>query len=105
MQVGAELFDQGLLAAGSRQQSTVEREGIEGPEEAQALDEFTYKRVHRNHSFRLQLAEGHVNRPPIRAEIAEAIIGKVGTFADTHTCMAQQQEDVGWQIVAAQQLL
>ena len=39
------------------------------------------------------------------ADIAKAIAGKVGTFTDAHTGMAQQQEDVGGQIVAAEQLL
>jgi hypothetical protein len=105
VQVGAQLFDQGLLAAGARQQPTIGREGIERAEEAQALDEFTYKRVHRNHSFRLQLAEGHVNGPTIRTDIVKAIIGEVGAFADAHAGMAQQQEDVGRQIIAAKQLL
>ena len=69
------------------------------------LDEITDKRVYRDHSFRLQLAEGHVNCPAIRTDIVEAITGKVGTFTDAHTGMAQQQEDVGRQVVAAEQLL
>ena len=69
------------------------------------MDEFTYKRVDRDHSLRLQLAERHVNRPTIRADIVEAIIGKVGTFTDAHTGVAQQQEDVGRQIIAAEQFL
>jgi hypothetical protein len=44
-----------------------------------------YKRVYRDHSFRLQLAEGHVNYPAIRTDIAEAIVAEVGTFTDAHT--------------------
>ena len=95
----------GLLAARAGQQTAVGREWIERTEEAQALDEFTNKRVYRDHSFRLQLAERHVNRPTIRTDIVEAIIGKIGTFADAHTGMAQQQEDVGGQIIAAEQFL
>ena len=39
------------------------------------------------------------------ADVAKAIIGKVDTFTDAHTGMAQQQEDIGRQIVAAEQLL
>jgi hypothetical protein len=53
------------------------------------VDEFTYKRVYRDHSFRLQLAERHMNRPTIRTHIVEAIIGKVGAFTDAHAGMAQ----------------
>jgi len=56
-------------------------------------------------AFRLQLAEGRVNRSAIRTGIVEAITGKAGTFTDAHTGMAQQQEDVGGQIVAAEQFL
>ena len=66
------------------------------------MDEFTDERVYRDHSFRLQLAERNVNRPTIRADIVEAIIGKIGAFTDAHPGMAQQQEDVGRQIIAAQ---
>ena len=69
------------------------------------MNEFTYKRVHRDHSFRLQLAERNVNGPTIRADIVEAIIGKIGTFADAHPGVAQQQEDIGGQIIAAEQFL
>ena len=43
-----------------------------------------------------------MNRPTIRADIVEAIIGEVGAFTDAHAGMAQQQEDVGRQIIAAQ---
>ena len=39
------------------------------------------------------------------ADVAKAIPGKIDTFTDAHTGMAQQQEDVGRQIVAAEQLL
>jgi len=46
-----------------------------------------------------------VNRSAIRTGIVEAITGKAGTFTDAHTGMAQQQEDVGGQIVAAEQFL
>ena len=70
-EVGAQLSDQGLLAVGTGQQPAIGRQGIERTEEAQALDEFTDKRVYRDHSFRLQLAERHVNRPTIRSRHCE----------------------------------
>ena len=46
-----------------------------------------------------------MNGPTIRSDVAKAIPGKVDTFTDAHTGVAQQQEDVGRQIVAAEQLL
>ena len=46
-----------------------------------------------------------MNCPTIRSDVAKAIPGKVDTFTDAHTGVAQQQEDVGRQIVAAEQLL
>ena len=69
------------------------------------MNELTDKQVHRDHSLGLQLAERNVNRPSIRSDMVEAIIGKIGTFPDAHSGVAQQQEDVGRQIVAAEQFL
>jgi hypothetical protein len=67
--------------------------------------EFTDERVHRDHSLGLQLAKRNVNRPAVRAEIVEAIIGKIGTFANAHSGVALQQEHIGGQIVAAEEFL
>ena len=88
-----------------RASSLPSREWVERTEEAQTMDELTNKRVDRDHALRLQLAERNVNRPTIRADIVEAIIGKIGTFPDAHSGVAQQQEDVGGQIIAAEQFL
>jgi hypothetical protein len=46
-----------------------------------------------------------VNYPTVRVNIAKAVIGEIDAFATAHTSMAEQQEDVGRQIVAAEQLL
>ena len=46
-----------------------------------------------------------MNGPTIRSDIAKAIPGKIDTFTDAHTGVAQQQEDVGGQVVATEQLL
>jgi len=46
-----------------------------------------------------------VNRPLIGAGSVETIEGKVGRFADAHAGVTKQQEDVGAEIVAAQQFL
>ena len=69
------------------------------------MNEFADERVHRDHSLGLQLAKRNVNRPPIRADIVKAILGKIDTFTDAHTGVALQQEHIGSQIVAAEQLL
>ena len=69
------------------------------------MDEFTDKRVDRDHALGFQLAERNVNRPSIRAGIMEAVIGKIDTFPDAHSGMAQQQQDIGGQIIAAEQFL
>ena len=46
-----------------------------------------------------------MNGPTIRSDIAKAVPGKIDTFTDAHTGVAQQQEDVGRQVVATEQLL
>src|SRR3954451_11935010 len=46
-----------------------------------------------------------MNRPTIRTNIVEAIIGEIRTFTDAHAGMAEQQEDIGRQIIATHQLL
>ena len=69
------------------------------------MNEFTDERIDRDHALGLQLAERNVNGPPIRAGIVEAIIGKIDTFADAHSGVAQQQQDIGGQIIAAEQFL
>ena len=69
------------------------------------MDDLTDKRVDRDHALGLQLAERNVNRPSIRAGIMEAIIGKINTFPDAHSGVAHQQQDIGGQIIAAEQFL
>src|SRR5262245_9508132 len=88
-QIRSQLFDQGLLAFVACQEPAVSGEEVERAKEAQALDEFTYKRVHGDYSFWLQLAEWHMNRPAVGAQIVEAIIGEVGAFSDAHAGMAK----------------
>jgi hypothetical protein len=78
---------------------------VERAEEAQTLNELTDKRVYWDHTFCFQFAEGNMNGPTIRSDIAKAIPGKIDTFTDAHTGVALQQEDVSRQIVAAEQLL
>ena len=53
----------------------------------------------------LQFAERHVDGPLVRAYRVQAIIRKVDTLADAHAGVAQQQEDIAGEIVAAEQFL
>jgi len=46
-----------------------------------------------------------VNGPPLRAGTMQAIIGKINTFSDAHSGVADQQQDIGGQIIAAKQFL
>ena len=69
------------------------------------MNELTNKRVDRDHALGLQFVQRNVNRPSIRADIMEAIIGKIGTLPDTYSGVAQQQQDVGGQIIVAEQFL
>src|SRR6516162_9125304 len=104
-EVRTQLLNKGLLVARAGQEPGVKRERVERTEEAQTMNDLTNKRVDREHALRLQLPERNVNGPPIRAGIMEAIIGKIGTFADAHSGVAHQQQDIGGQIIAAEQFL
>jgi hypothetical protein len=103
--VRTELLDKRLLVSRTSQEPTVKRERVERTEEAQAMDDLTNKRVDRDHALGLQLPERNVNRPSIRAGIMQAVIGKINTFPDAHSGVAHQQQDIGGQIIAAEQFL
>jgi hypothetical protein len=105
MQVSAEGADQGIPGAGAGQQTAIAGQWIERTEETETLDQFTHERVYRDHPFGLQLAERYMDRPLLGAGGVEAIEGKVGRFADAHAGVAKQKQDVGAEIVAAQQFL
>src|SRR5262249_11535856 len=93
--VGTELLDKSLLVARAGEEPAVEREWVERTEEAQAMYECTDEGVHWGHPLGLQFAKRNVNGPLIRAGMVEAIIGKVDTFPDAHSSVADQQQDVG----------
>ena len=69
------------------------------------MHEFTNKPIHGDHTFGLQLAERHMNRPLIRRGGAKAIARQIGALANAHAGVANQQKGVAAQIVAANQLL
>jgi hypothetical protein len=84
---------------------SVVRQRIQGAEEAQAMNDITDECINGDHTLGFEFAQGHVNRPLVRASGAQAVIGEVNTLADSHTGMAEQQEDICAQIVAAQEFL
>jgi hypothetical protein len=103
--VRTQSLDKGLLVSRAGQEPAVKREWIERTEEAQTMNDSTNKRVDGDHAFSLQLPQRNVNGPAIRAGIMEVIIGKINTFPDAHSGMAHQQQDIGGQIIAAEQFL
>ena len=86
---------------GTGKQTTIGRQRIEGPEEAETLDRCANERVHRDHSLGFQFTERHVDRPLILAGRVKALEGKIGRFANAHTGVAKQQENVGAEIVSS----
>ena len=105
VQVVAELTNERFFGAWTGQEPSIGRQRIEGAKESEALDEFTNKRIHRDHAFCFELAERHMNRPLIRAGGAEAIEGQIGALADAHAGVANQQKGIAAQIIAAEELL
>ena len=105
MQVITELTNECFFAARTGQEPSIGRQRIKGTKESEALDEFTHKGIHGDHTFCFEFAEWHVNRPLIRAGGAQAVEGQIGTLTDAHAGVANQQKDVATQIVAAEELL
>jgi hypothetical protein len=103
--VRTKLLDKGLFVAWPGQEPAVKREWVERAEEPQAMNDLTNKRVYRDHALGFQFPERNVNRPSIRASIMEAVVLKINTFPDTHSGVAHQQQDIGGQIIAAEQFL
>src|SRR5438876_2650780 len=92
---------------GSRtgQEASIRRQRIKETKESEALDEFTSKGVHRDHTFGFELAERHVNRPLIRPGRAKAVVGQIGAFTNAHAGVANQEKDIATEIVAAEEFL
>ena len=103
--VRTQLLDQGLLVTRAGQEPAVKREWVERTEEAQTMNDLTNKGIDRDHALGLQFAERNVNGPPVRTGIVEAIIGKINTLANAHSGVAYQQQDVGRQVITAEQFL
>ena len=89
------------MALRTGQEPSIGRQRIKGTKESEALDEFTHKGIHGDHTFCFEFAERHVNRPLTRAGRAQAVEGQIGTLTDAHAGVANQQKDIATQIVAA----
>ena len=87
------------------QKPSIGRQGIKGTKESEALDEFTHKGIHGDHTFCFEFAEWHVNRPLIRAGGAKAVEGQIGTLTDAHAGVANQQKGVAAQVIAPAEFL
>ena len=75
MEVITKVTKERVSGAGTGQEPSIGRQRIQETKEAEALDEFTHKGVHRDHALGFELAQRHVNRPLIGAGGAEAIEG------------------------------
>jgi len=105
IQIGAKLANEGVPGSGARQQMAIGGRRIQRAEKAQTQNQIASEGIDGNHTFGFQLAEGYVNPPLIGAGGMEAIEGEIDGFPDAHACVAEQQEEVGAEIVAAQQFL
>ena len=61
MQVVTELTNERFFEQGRARSRP--RQRVEGTKESEALDEFTYQRIHRDDTLGFELAEGHMNPP------------------------------------------
>jgi hypothetical protein len=105
MQVIAESTNERFFAAWARREPSIGRQRIEGAKESKSLDEFTRRSIDGDHAFGVELAERDMNRPLIGPGGSKAIRGQIGTLADAHAGVADQQHGIATKIVAAEKLL
>jgi len=105
VQIRTELADERLPGDRTCQQTAIVGRRIQPAEEAQTVDQIAGEGVYGDHAFGFQFAERHVNPPLIRAGGMETIEDEIDAFANAHAGVAEEQEEVGSEIVAALQLL
>ena len=105
MQVIAEPSKEGYFGSRPCQEPSIGRQRIQGAEEAQAMNEITDEGINRDHAFGFELAERYMDGPLVGTGGAQAVIREVSALADAHAGVAEQQEDISAQIVAAKELL
>ncbi len=105
MQVITKVTNERCFGVRTGQKTSIGRQRIKGTKESEALDEFTHKGVHRDHTFRFEFAERYVDRPLTWARGAKAVSGQIGTLTDAHAGVANQQKGIATQVVAAEEFL
>jgi hypothetical protein len=105
MEIIAELSNERFFAARPRQEEAIIGKPFQGAKEAQPLDEFRDERIHRDQSFGFEFAERDMDGPLVRTSGTEAVRCQIGALTDAHAGVADQQEDVRAQVVAAEELL
>ena len=100
VQIITKLTDERLLAVRSREQVPVRRHDVHGTKEAQPLDYFTDEGVDRNQPFGFEFSERHMDRPLIWAYRPKTVTREIGTFANTDSCVSNQQKCISAKIVA-----
>jgi hypothetical protein len=71
----AQLLDKSVAATRAGEEKAVKREGILGAQEAEAIDQPTNERIHRDKALGFQLTERYMDGPTIWADQAETIDG------------------------------
>ena len=104
MEIIAELANERLLTARPGQEELIIGEPLQRAKEAQRPDELADKRIHRDQPFGFQFSERHMDGPLIRASGTEAVRCEIGALTDAHASVANQEEDIRTQIVAAEKL-
>ena len=105
MQVIAELNQDSYFASGTGQKPSIGRQRIQRAEEAQAMYKITDEGIDGDHAFGLEFAKGDMNRPLVWPSGVQTVIGEINAFANTHASVAEQEEDISAEIVAAPEAL
>ena len=69
------------------------------------MDQMADGVVDRHDTLSVELAQRHMERPLSRREGAETVKGEIGTLADPHAGVTDEQQRVADDIVAAQEFL
>jgi hypothetical protein len=104
-QFGAEFAQQRAAIPAASEQQPVGRNNAQKPEEAQTMDQLTDRIVDRHETLCVQLAQRYVECPLSGREQTQAVKGEIDTLADPDAGVADEQQRVAGDIVAAQEFL
>ena len=105
MQVIAELTNERFFGSGRASSRPSAGSGSRERKKRRRWTSSRHEGIDGDHAFGFEFAEGDMNGPLIRAGGAQAVVGQIGALADAHAGVAEQQEDISAQIVAAKELL